>query len=643
MVNPSSHKGNMRSPLFLKFFALAICILAGILIIQVVILVRNAAFGGAILRRTVIEGNFATTITSCGFVKGLVVNESYAFLGIQYALPPLGGRRWNKAEVHEDLRHCWNGTYLAVERRKRCWQFYRNGSYDGAEDCLYLDIFTPKLDYSSPLDVIVFLGGDSLNGGESMELQPSPELAKERNAVFVSVSIRRSVLGFLSLKALSEGSPLNSSGNYGISDLLAALLYIQRNVRHFGGNPESVTVFGHQSGATILGALLRTNYASSLSSPLFHKVWMSGGQFREPVTLDQAYDENLKFFEYSECDSVDCLFKLSPEEILEGVPYSWRQFHNEFGHSFEERYKHYWLIYDGHILKSQDTEYDKMHDELSIKTSTPFIPVVVGAPLHVDTSSEMRSLLDWNSTAKYRKYLESSFDPHVAHEIYRQYNRPDSNYWQQFSAVLSDYHTICPMLHFSQTYLSKNLVFNYLISHKGKGGLAQPGSDIQAIFNLRTITRSPKDIKFKENMISLFYSFVKTGKFHDTSGATSKILMVDDRVGHVQDYSHCNFWTNYSENHSKNYSQKSNSTITATTTSTTTTTMSTLIEEFEESNNTSTLIEEFEDLNNTSTLIEEFEDLNNTSTLIEKFEDLNNTSTLIEEFEERNNTTDVAN
>lgn len=109
-------------------------------------------------------------------------------------------------EVHDDLRHCWNGTYLATERKKRCWQFYRNGSYDGAEDCLYLDVFTPQIHSQNPLDVIVFVGGENLNGGESFDvgLQPTAATAKERNAVFVSVSLRRSVLGFLSLKALSQ-------------------------------------------------------------------------------------------------------------------------------------------------------------------------------------------------------------------------------------------------------------------------------------------------------------------------------------------------------------------------------------------------------------------------------------------------------
>ncbi len=63
----------------------------------------------------------------------LVINGSYSFLGVPYALPPVGSRRWKNAEVHDELGQCWEDTYPAIERRKRCWQFWRNGSYDGAE------------------------------------------------------------------------------------------------------------------------------------------------------------------------------------------------------------------------------------------------------------------------------------------------------------------------------------------------------------------------------------------------------------------------------------------------------------------------------------------------------------------------------
>jgi carboxylesterase type B len=65
-------------------------------------------------------------------------------------------------------------------------------------------VFTPKLSFDTPLPVVIYIAGETLNGGESHELQPSAELAKQRDCVFVSISIRRSVLGFLSLNVLSH-------------------------------------------------------------------------------------------------------------------------------------------------------------------------------------------------------------------------------------------------------------------------------------------------------------------------------------------------------------------------------------------------------------------------------------------------------
>jgi len=91
-----------------------------------------------------------------------------------------------------------------ISHSKPCWQYYRSGMYDGSEDCLYLDVYTPKPYYDAPLPVVVFIGGASLNGGQSATLKPSGALARAKNVVFVSVSIRRSVLGFLTVEPLSR-------------------------------------------------------------------------------------------------------------------------------------------------------------------------------------------------------------------------------------------------------------------------------------------------------------------------------------------------------------------------------------------------------------------------------------------------------
>ena len=64
-----------------------------------------------------------------------------------------------------------------------------------------------------------------------------------------------------------------SSGNYGLSDLLAALKWVHYNVEHFGGDRNHVTLLGHQSGGTLVSALM----SSHLPKNLFHQVWVTGG------------------------------------------------------------------------------------------------------------------------------------------------------------------------------------------------------------------------------------------------------------------------------------------------------------------------------------------------------------------------------
>ena len=61
-----------------------------------------------------------------------------------FSVPPLGELRWKPARTQHSLKHCWNGTYLAHNHSIPCWQYYRNVSYGGSEDFLYLSVYTPK-------------------------------------------------------------------------------------------------------------------------------------------------------------------------------------------------------------------------------------------------------------------------------------------------------------------------------------------------------------------------------------------------------------------------------------------------------------------------------------------------------------------
>jgi para-nitrobenzyl esterase len=105
-------------------------------------------------------------------------------------------------------------------------------------------------------------------------LYDGEELARRTQSIVITVQYRLNIFGFAVDGALDTESPTSTSGNYGLRDQLAALVWIQRNVAAFGGDQTRVLLFGESGGATDVCALLAAPLAKGLfSSPLIQ----SGG------------------------------------------------------------------------------------------------------------------------------------------------------------------------------------------------------------------------------------------------------------------------------------------------------------------------------------------------------------------------------
>jgi para-nitrobenzyl esterase len=154
-----------------------------------------------------------------------------------------------------------------------------------SEDCLYLNIWTPAKTAPERLPVIVWIyGGAYINGSASMPLYWGDQLAP-KGVIVVTIAYRLGPLGFLAHPELTRESPHHSSGNYGLMDQIAALEWIQRNIRAFGGDPKSVTIAGQSSGAISVSILM----ASPLAKGLFQRaIGESGGLF-EPLQLGPKF------------------------------------------------------------------------------------------------------------------------------------------------------------------------------------------------------------------------------------------------------------------------------------------------------------------------------------------------------------------
>jgi para-nitrobenzyl esterase len=189
------------------------------------------------------------------------------------------------------------------------------------EDCLYLNVWTPATSASQSLPVMLWIhGGSNLNGAGSQPEFDGSRLAG-KGVVVVTINYRLDVFGFLAHPELTNESGTNSSGNYGLLDQIAALKWVQRNIRAFGGDPNRVTLFGESAGAFDVSLLM----ASPLTKGLFVRViGESGGALTTiagfgPKPLQIGEQDGIKFIEAMGVKSVAELRAKSAQEVLEAA------------------------------------------------------------------------------------------------------------------------------------------------------------------------------------------------------------------------------------------------------------------------------------------------------------------------------------
>lgn len=213
--------------------------------------------------------------------KGVLSGTPYgsagaAFLGIPYAAPPVGNRRWAPPREPEP----WPGIRDATYYRPACpqlpspWlpEILGRKEMQTSEDCLYLNVWTPRLRSDASLPVMVWIhGGGNVEG--SQEWPPLGPTLAAHGVVVVTINYRLGVLGYLAHPELSAESPEHISGNYGLLDQMAALRWVRHNVRSFGGDPSRVTVFGASSGSLDVCDLM----ASPLARGLFERAILQSG------------------------------------------------------------------------------------------------------------------------------------------------------------------------------------------------------------------------------------------------------------------------------------------------------------------------------------------------------------------------------
>jgi len=233
--------------------------------------------------------------TDGGVVEGKQEGTVNAFLGIPYAAPPVGDLRWKAPAAPAK----WTDVRKATEFGARCMQgrvfsdmVFRDPG--PSEDCLTLNVWAPADARKLPVMVWIF-GGGFVAGATSEPRQDGQNLAKQ-GVVVVSMNYRLGIFGFLALPELAAESSRKAAGNYGLLDQTAALQWVQRNIAAFGGDPESVTIFGESAGSFSVSAQM----ASPLAKGLFQRaIGESGAAFSSHglpfKTREVREREDLKF------------------------------------------------------------------------------------------------------------------------------------------------------------------------------------------------------------------------------------------------------------------------------------------------------------------------------------------------------------
>lgn len=159
----------------------------------------------------------------------------------------------------------WDGVYDAINQHVKCPQ--RMGQYVvGQEDCLTLNIYTPK-DSNGLLPVMVYIHGGGFREGNNSPFLYGPDYFIDKGVILVTINYRLEILGYLCL-GIKE-----APGNVGLKDQVAALKWVRRNIKEFDGDPDNVTIFGESAGA----ASVSYHLLSPLSKGLFHKAIMQSG------------------------------------------------------------------------------------------------------------------------------------------------------------------------------------------------------------------------------------------------------------------------------------------------------------------------------------------------------------------------------
>ncbi len=255
------------------------------------------------------------TINS-GTVEGFTRDGVHRWRSIPFAQAPTGPLRFRAprpVQPWRGVRHCHGFGNCAPQQRM--YTALGVGKYQSmGEDCLTLNVTTPKRRGDDPMPVMVFIhGGGYLLGSSATPIYDGAALAR-KGCVYVSVNYRVGALGCLDLSSLSTGD-VTIDDNLFLRDLVMALRWVRDNIAVFGGDPDNVTIFGESAGAQAVATLLAVPAAKGLFAQAISESPASGMVGTPEVRAEYA-DQFASLLGVDRREAARALMAARPAELV---------------------------------------------------------------------------------------------------------------------------------------------------------------------------------------------------------------------------------------------------------------------------------------------------------------------------------------
>lgn len=230
-----------------------------------------------------------------GAVQGAVGSGYLAWLGLPFAATTGGANRFQPPQPVQP----WSGVRNATVFGPGCFQTHHNPDVpvDLSEDCLNVNVYAPRTPApgGAPRPVMVFFHGGSFaegsNQGPFLMYDAAALVARFPEVVVVTANYRLGALGWVVTDALT--------GNLGLRDQHAALLWVRANIAAFGGDAAAVTIWGESAGAMSVGLHLINNQ----STGLFHRAILESN----PTGFHYKTEAEAREYGHSFCKVLGCL------------------------------------------------------------------------------------------------------------------------------------------------------------------------------------------------------------------------------------------------------------------------------------------------------------------------------------------------